>query len=130
MQGIDPTTGDVSWRFPLAGKDAERTYVDHRAPLAPYGVVLPSPDGPVALDQRSGALELVADDTVLLCASGPSQVTVYGATRAAGTLYAPCTGDGKPTGSPLSTFGASALGGTGEHRYVAMPGKVVAFGVG
>ncbi|MBS2936567.1 hypothetical protein KDN32_02285 [Nocardioides sp. J2M5] len=130
LQGVAPRTGEVTWSHTLDGEDAERAYVDHRAPLAPYGVVLPSDDGPVALDQRDGALEQVADDTVLLCSSGPDQVTAYGIKRAAGTLYETCDPDGRRSSGELSVFGASAVEGEGHVRYVAMPGRVVAYEVG
>jgi hypothetical protein len=127
IQGVDPRTGEVGWTYTLAGKDAERAYVDDRAPLAPYGVVLPGDDGPVALDERSGALEHVAADTVLLCPAGADMVTAYGEKRVAGTLYATCDPDGKSTTGGLSVFGAAALDGTGQTRFVSMPGRVVAY---
>lgn len=129
LQGVEPRSGRTTWSYTLTDQDAERVYVDHRAPLAPYGVVLPSDDGPVALDQRTGALEQVADDTVLLCSAGPDQVMAYGTERAAGTLYETCDPEGRPTDGELSAFGASTVG-DGDVRYVAMPGRVVAYEVG
>ncbi|GAB3038808.1 hypothetical protein GCM10011376_34190 [Nocardioides flavus (ex Wang et al. 2016)] len=129
LQGVAPRSGEVAWTYTLAGKEAERAYVDERAPLAPYGVVLPSEDGPVALDQRTGALQLVADDAVLLCSGGPDRVTAYGTKRRAGTLYRTCDPLGRPSKGRLSVFGVSALSGDGDLRYVSMAGRVVAFEV-
>ena len=130
IQHVDPRTGKVGWNYRLTGKDAERAYVHERAPLAPHGVVLPGDGGPVALDQRSGALERVTDGAVLLCSAGGDMIKVYGEKRVSGTLYATCGPDGKATQGKLSTFGAAALGGTGGTRFVSMPGKVVAYRVG
>lgn len=130
LQGVDPRTGDVGWTFTLTGEDAERAYVDGRAPLAPSGVVLPSDDGPVALDETTGELESVAADTVVLCAAGPDTVAAYGKDYVADTLYATCGPDGMPVDDELSVFGASALSGEGDVRFVSMPGKVVAYEVG
>lgn len=129
LQGVDPRSGETTWTFELVGKDAQRAYLDERAPFAPYGVVLPSEEGPVALDERTGELERVADDAVLLCSAGPDRVAAYGDRYAAGRLYEPCDPSGKPVSGDLSVFGASALAGTGETRYVSMPGRVVAYGV-
>jgi hypothetical protein len=129
MQGVDPRSGEVTWTFGLAGEDAEWAYLDRRAPLAPYGVVLPSEDGPVALDERTGELERVGDDTVVLCSAGPATVAAYGKRYAAGRLYRACDPSGKAVTGELSLFGASALAGTGPLRFVAMPGRVVAYRV-
>lgn len=129
LQGVDPRTGEVGWTYTLKGEDAERAYVHDRAPLAPYGVVLPGDDGPVALDQRSGALERVAADAVLLCPAGGDMVKAYGEERVSGTLYATCDPDGRTTGGDLSVFGAAGLDGSGPTRFVSMPGKVVAYRV-
>ena len=130
MQGVDPRTGKIGWAYRLTGKDAKRAYVHKRAPLAPYGVVLPGDDGPVALDERSGARERVAPDAVLLCSAGGDTLEVYGETRASDTLYATCDRDGKPITGDLSVFGAAALDGSGRTRFVSMPGKVVAYDLG
>lgn len=129
LQGVDPRSGETTWTFRLVGEDAERAYLDERAPLAPHGVVLPSADGPVALDERTGELERVADDTVVLCAAGPDRVAAYGDRYAAGRLYEPCDPSGRPVSGELSVFGASAIAGTGAMRYVSMPARVVAYRV-
>jgi outer membrane protein assembly factor BamB len=127
LEGIDPRTGEVLWSHRLDGADAKTAYTDKRAPIAPYGVVLPSDEGPVALDMRDGQLQQVGDDVVLLCSGGPDDVTVYGIDRTAGTLYRSCTPDGRPANGRLSAFGASAIDGSGRTRFVAMEGRVVAF---
>lgn len=130
LQRVDPRTGEAGWTYTLEGKDAERAYVHDRASLAPYGVVLPGDDGSVALDQRSGALERVDADTVLLCPAGGDTLKAYGEKRVSGTLYATCDREGTPATGDLSVFGAAALSGTGQTRFVSMPGKVVAYRVG
>lgn len=126
LHGIDPRSGDTSWTFELSGKDATRAY-DGAPPLAPYGLVLPSPEGPVALDMRTGDRQLVDADTVLLCPAGPERITVYGADRSAGDLYGACTPDGKKAAGMPSAFGASGVDGEGDMRFVSMLGRVVAF---
>lgn len=127
LQGIDPTTGEIAWTFGLAGRDATRAYADGRVPLAPYGIVLPSDDGPVALDERTGKLQQVDADAVLLCATDNDRITVYGSERSAGTLYSSCTSSGRPVKATPSEFGVSALEGAGPLRIVSLPGRVVAF---
>lgn len=129
LQGIDPRTGEVAWRFVLEGRAATRAYADGRAPLAPAGVVLPSTDGSVALDERTGDLQRVDPRAVLLCAATSKSVTVYGVERGVGTLYAACTPDGRPAKAPLSVFGASAVEGDGALRFVSLPGRVTAYAV-
>lgn len=129
LQGVEPRSGEVTWTFSVTGADAERAYVDRRAPLAPYGVVLPSDTGPVALDERTGELEQVADETVLLCAAGSRTVSAYGRRYSAGRLYVPCDPSGDQVDGEVSLFGASALEGTGGTRIVSMPGRVVAYSV-
>lgn len=127
LQGIDPRTGDVAWRHRLDGASAQSVYADGKAPLAPFGLVVPASDGAVALDMRSGDLEEVSDDTALLCTAGPDRVTVYGVPRATGTLYRTCAPDGSDAPGPPSEFGVSAVEAKGGLRLVSMPGRVVAY---
>jgi hypothetical protein len=127
LQGIDPRSGEVGWSFLLDGRDAKRVYADERAPLAPHGVVLPADAGHVALDERSGTLQQVEPDAVLLCAADSDRVEVYGVERSAGTLYTPCRPDGRRTKAASSKFGVAALEGDGDLRVVSMPGRVVAY---
>jgi hypothetical protein len=129
IEGIDPRTGEALWSHRLEGADATAAYTDKRAPIAPYGVVLPSDEGPVALDMRNGALQRVDDDVVLLCSGGPDSLTAYGRDLSPGTSYRTCTPDGRPVKGRLSAFGASAIEGSGRTRFVAMDGRVVAFRV-
>jgi hypothetical protein len=127
IEGIDPRTGEALWSHRLEGTDATAAYADMRAPIAPYGVVLPSDGGPVALDMRTGELQRVDDDVVLLCSGGQDSLTAYGRDLNPGTSYRTCTPDGRPTKDKLSAFGASAIDGSGTTRFVAMDGRVVAF---
>lgn len=130
LQGVDPRSGEIAWTYAIEGEDAERVYADGQVPLAPYGVVVPSDDGPVALDQRSGDTTPVSDGSVLLCAAGPDRLTVYGARRTAGTLYRTCDPTGAAVDGEVSSFGISAIGGDGEMRYVGMKGRLVAYRLG
>lgn len=127
IEGVDPTSGETRWSHRLEGRDATWAYVDRKAPLAPYGIVLPGDDGPVALDLRDGGLSSVDPDAVLLCSGGPDTVTAYGTERSAGVLYRTCTPDGRVSDGRLSAFGTASLPGAGDVRFVAMPGRVVAF---
>ena len=127
LQGVDPRTGDVTWSFLLEGDAATRAFTDELAPISPFGVVLPTSDGPVALDERDGGLQSVNGDAVLLCPTGPDRITAYGASRSAGTLYGTCTPDGRWVKRNPSLFGVAALEGDGKVRIVSMPGRVVAF---
>lgn len=127
LEGIDPRSGETLWSHRLDGAAARAAYADERAPIAPYGVVLPTSEGPVALDMRNGELQRVDDDVVLLCSGGPDSLTAYGRDLNPGTLYRFCTPDGRPTKGKLSTFGAAAIDGPGKIRIVAMAGRVVAF---
>lgn len=129
LEGIDPRTGETLWSHRLDGADAKAAYTDQRAPIAPYGVVLPSEEGPVALDMRNGELQRVDDDVVLLCSGGPDGLTAYGRDLNPGTSYRTCTPDGRPAKGKLSAFGAAAIDGSGRTRFVAMAGRVVAFRV-
>jgi hypothetical protein len=124
LEGIDPRTGEPLWSHRLDGANA---YTDEKAPIAPYGVVLPSSEGPVALDMRDGELQQVGDGVVLLCSAGPDTVTVYGVGRSAGTVYRTCTPDGRPARGKLSAFGAAAIEGQGATRIVAMDGRVISY---
>jgi hypothetical protein len=129
IEGIDPRTGEALWSHRLEGADATAAYTDKRAPITPYGVVLPSDEGPVALDMRNGELQRVDDDVVLLCSGGPDSLTAYGRDLNPGTSYRTCTPDGRPAKGRLSVFGAAAIEGSGRTRFVAMDGRVVAFRV-
>ena len=127
IEGIDPRTGEALWSHRLDGADATAAYTNKRAPIAPYGVVLPSDEGPVALDMRNGELQRVDDEVVLLCSGGPDSLTAYGRDLTPGTSYRTCTPDGRPVKGKLSAFGASAIDGSDRTRFVAVDGRVVAF---
>jgi hypothetical protein len=129
LEGVDPRTGEALWSHRLEGADATDAYTDKRAPIAPYGIVLPSDEGPVALDMRNGELQKVDDEVVLLCSAGPDSLTGYGRDLNPGTSYRTCTPDGRSTKGKLSAFGASAIEGSGRTRFVAMDGRVIAFRV-
>ena len=127
LEGVDPRTGETLWSHRLDGADAKAAYAEDKAPIAPYGVVLPSDEGPVALDMRDGQLQQVGDDVVLLCSGGPDSLTAYGRDLNPGTSYRTCTPDGRPAKGKLSAFGAAAIDGSGRTRFVTMAGRVVAF---
>lgn len=127
VQGIEPRSGKVTWRYTLDTRAVKQAYTNDRAPLAPFGVVFPSGDGAIALDMRTGARQRVADGAVLLCSTGSGEVTAYGMERSAGTLYRACRPDGRAARGVPSVFGVSGVEASRRTSFVSMPGRVVAY---
>lgn len=128
LRGIEPQSGEMVWTRELTQKAEKLAYSDNRAALAPFGVVLASDEGPVALDMRTGDVRMVDQSAILFCDASPETVTVYGSERSAGALYRLCTPDGRSATGPPSQYGVSALASAGDTRVVSLRGRVVAYG--
>lgn len=135
VQGIDPTTGAVTWSQPLP--DAQAFTTGDGVPVADAThVVVTLPTGRTVLDLVTGRTAPVVAGGAYWCGHG-QQVTVQGPAaalvggrRIGTTLFSPCTADGRTT-TAVPPHRVPGIGVSADGLFVwASPNGLVARAVG
>lgn len=131
LEGYDSRTGRTSWQLPMGAAEGLAWDGGVGDVTGPVELVMPTPDGPVAIDLRTGDQRFPAADEVIACLTPVVSFEYDDAyfilqepitERHGGTLIQWCRPDRTPTDRPPpATLLAATAVQIGAHYVVATP---------